>query len=77
MEEREIKAQSWDALMRYFERSGKCVSLREARRLVGGSAHLETLIAEHKIQEVDRDVTSANSKRMFPAAQVYAHVRAK
>lgn len=70
-----IKARAFDALMAYFARNRVMVSLAEATRAVGGALHLETLLAENEVTEVDNNATKSNCKRLFPADQIYSHVR--
>lgn len=73
----EIKARAWDALMDYFRRNGVMLSLRESRRIVGGKVKLDTLLADGKVVEAQHEVTAANSKRWFPAAQIYEHIKGR
>lgn len=70
-----VKARAYDALMAYFARNKVMLSLSEATRAVGGALHLETLIAEREVAEVDNKATRSNCKRLFPADQIYSHVR--
>lgn len=71
----EIKALAYDAIMAYFLRNDIYLSLAEAVRVVGGEKRLEALMAEGQIEEKDNKATKKNCKRLFKAADVYAHVR--
>lgn len=75
MTEIQVKALAYDALMAYFNRTGKCLSLAEAVKVVGGEMRLATLVSEGKVEELDNKATKPNCKRRFRAADVFAHVR--
>lgn len=75
MTEIQIKAMAFDALMTYFNRTGKCLSLAEAVKVVGGEMRLASLMADGKVEEIDNKATKKNCKRLFRAADVYSHVR--
>lgn len=71
----EAKASAWDAFMEYLDRNEKFLSLREARKVVGGAAHLEALLHDGKVRELAIDPVASNCKRMFFASDVYSHLR--
>lgn len=75
MNEDIIKARMYDALMLYLKKNNVMLSLAEARKAVGGQLHLDSLLSENEIREVDNMATKSNCKRLFPAYQVYSHIR--
>ena len=75
MSENDVKARAYDALLAYFERNGKFLSLSEAVSVVGGEKRLMALLSDGMVREEDNKATKKNCKRLFRAADVYAHVR--